>query len=286
MEISTVSTTGSNTLLPAVRSLLGEADEALLCVAFANEPGVNLIRPQLRELGSRARLLVTSTFATTRPSALATAHGLGVEVRVLNPSGGTFHPKVILADSPTTGSGMLVGSANLTGGLVHNVEIGALIHGRRDDRPIADAWEIAEGLWDDDRVVLWDAEAPITPDEFEPALYEALVAAVEQNSEFWTLGSSPKRNVVTEVTRSGLYVETAASKAKGRSPQLIPSWMLQVAWEYLRAKGELSAQYLLADDGLNVKRSSGVCAILSRLPGVGVRAGRRIVLEWNSKVSS
>ena len=256
-----------------------------MCVAFANEPGVNLIRPQLKELGSSARLLVTSVFATTRPSALATAHGLGVEVRVLNPSGGTYHPKVILADSSDTGSGMLVGSANLTGGLVHNVEIGALVRGRRDDRPIADAWEIAEGLWADERVVPWDAESPVAPEEFEPSLYAALVAAVEQNAEFWTLSSSPKRNVVTEVTRSGLYVETERSRGRGTGPQFIPAWMFQVAWEYLRAKGELSNQYLLADDGLNVKRSSGVCAILSRLPGVGVRAGRRIVLEWSAEVA-
>ena len=131
----------------------------------------------------------------------------------------------------------------------------------------------------------WDAESPVAPEEFEPSLYAALVAAVEQNAEFWTLSSSPKRNVVTEVTRSGLYVETERSRGRGTGPQFIPAWMFQVAWEYLRAKGELSNQYLLADDGLNVKRSSGVCAILSRLPGVGVRAGRRIVLEWSAEVA-
>ena len=110
-----------------------------MCVAFANEPGVNLIRPQLRELGSHARLLVTTTFATTRPSALATAHKLGAEVRVLNPSGGTYHPEVILADSSDTGSGMLVGSANLTGGLVHNGGDRANKPRHQNARPMADS---------------------------------------------------------------------------------------------------------------------------------------------------
>jgi len=70
------------------------------------------------------------------------------------------------------------------------------------------------------------------------------------------------------VTPAGLYVETESSRNKGSPPQLIPAWMFTLAWGYLRTHGELSNRYLLTTDGLNVKRSSAVCAILSRLLGV------------------
>ena len=51
--------------------------------------------------------------------------------------------------------------------------------------------------------------------------------------------------------------------------------MIQSAWEYLQAHGVLTNRFLLSTDGLNVKRSSFVCALLARLPGVSVaRRGR------------
>lgn len=48
MQVETVGTIRDNTLLPALRALLEHADEAILCVAFVSEAGVNLIRPLLR----------------------------------------------------------------------------------------------------------------------------------------------------------------------------------------------------------------------------------------------
>jgi hypothetical protein len=43
--------------------------------------------------------------------------------------------------------------------------------------------------------------------------------------------------------------------------------MIQIAWERLQSHGRLTNRYLLADEGLNVERSSFVCALLARLAG-------------------
>jgi hypothetical protein len=59
---------------------------------------------------------------------------------------------------------------------------------------------------------------------------------------------------------------------------MVPAWMIQIAWEWLTTHGTLTNRHLLADDGLNVKRSSFVCALLARLPGVGVASARPIEL--------
>ena len=55
--------------------------------------------------------------------------------------------------------------------------------------------------------------------------------------------------------------------------------MIQIAWEYPAATGGLTNGYLLADDGLNVKRSSFVCALLATLPGVTITSRRPIELR-------
>src|SRR5512143_896073 len=118
MEVATV-TTSDRSLLHAVRSALTSADEAFLCVAFVQEKGIHLLEKELDALRRRrahSRLLVTTTFQTTSPSALSLASGLGLEVRILNPgSGRTFHPKLYLGSSGA-GTGAVIGSANLTGG--------------------------------------------------------------------------------------------------------------------------------------------------------------------------
>lgn len=60
------------------------------------------------------------------------------------------------------------------------------------------------------------------------------------------------------VSRRLFYVETESSRPKGKPPQLIPAWMMTLAWNYLRTHGQLSNRHLLATDGLNVKRSGAV----------------------------
>ena len=89
-----------------------------------------------------------------------------------------------------------------------------------------------------------------------------------------------KPNWVTGVDERGVWIETEASTDKGTSPQLVPAWMIQVAWDHLRQHGTLDNTYLLASSGLNVKRSSAVCALLARLPGVTLASTRPIRLAY------
>jgi hypothetical protein len=89
-------------------------------------------------------------------------------------------------------------------------------------------------------------------------------------------------NWIMEVTDEGVRVETEASKAKGRGPRLVEARMLQVAWDHLVAEGSLTNQFLLSSAGLNVKRSSAVCAILAHLPGVVVRSSNPIELSYTA----
>jgi hypothetical protein len=92
--------------------------------------------PSGRRLRARAdqeracQLLVTTTFGTSTAAALSVAYDAGVDVRVLNPRGVTYHPKVYVGRRDDRVS-VVVGSANLTSGLVKNVEAAVLLSPRR-----------------------------------------------------------------------------------------------------------------------------------------------------------
>ncbi len=279
METALVATWPRQDLLPAVRRSLTEADEALLCVAFANVKGLNLLVPQLSRLGGDCRMVVTSAFGgETTAAALALAVDLNVRVRVLNTAGGTFHPKLYLARNEEAAVA-IVGSANLTGGLVTNVEAAMVVKGTAGDDPIAHAWEWGEVLWNHPVSTEWALGAePVPGEQFDPILLGALREAIPNGSFVRTLASG-RPNTVVEVTPQGVYVETERSLARGAQPQLVPAWMIQLAWDYLQLNGELTNTYLLATDGLNVKRSSAVCALLARLPQVEVASVRPITLR-------
>jgi len=281
LHVETV-TTSDRSLLHAVRSTLDGAEEAFLCVAFVQEKGLHLLERELDALQRRkvrSRLLVTTTFQTTSPSALAMADQLGLDVRILNPgSGRTFHPKLYLGSS-SAGALAVIGSANLTGGLATNFEAAVALRGSRDDVPLARAWAWAEELWLDDRVELWTPHVAEPREEpFEPGLYAALSAEVRENPVFMTLGRSPRPNRVVELTPVEIHVETQRSRAKAGGAEPIPAWMFNLAWDRLRTHGTLSNSELLND--LRVHRSSAVCAILARLPQVERVPGREIVLRW------
>lgn len=68
MHVHTAST-HDGSLLRSIRETLDRADEAMLAVAFVSEAGIHLLQPQLRRLGSRTRLLVTTSPRST-PSRL------------------------------------------------------------------------------------------------------------------------------------------------------------------------------------------------------------------------
>lgn len=268
MEIVTITNPGSASVLGGIREALTDVDEALLAVAFVQVAGVNFLEKQLKPLGASTRLVVTASFGMTNPAALATACSFGTSLKVHAPTSGTYHPKVYIGRSGSKAI-VVIGSANLTGGLVSNVEAAVMLRGTLDDPPIRAIWDFAEALWVDDRSRIWSpGDAPVVEEAFSSELYGLILAAVEATGGLFTTIAKDKPNHVTEVTTTGLYVVTDASAAKGTPAQFVPAWMLEVAWDYLRAHGRLTNRFLLDVDGLNVKRSSFVCALLSTLPGV------------------
>ena len=109
-----------------------------------------------------------------------------------------------------------------------------------------------------------------------------LLEEVQRNSPVITTIANGNPNRIVGVDGQGVWISTDASDRKGSGPQLVPAWMLHTAWEHLRATGSLTNRYLLAPEGLNVKRSSAVCALLARLPGVEVVATRPIELRYRA----
>lgn len=93
---------------------------------------------------------------------------------------------------------------------------------------------------------------------------ERVRAACPPSAEVRTL-SQGAPNWIMEINEDGVLVHTERSKVAG-DPQLVDGWMLQAAWDHLQHYGSLTNRYLL--DGLGVKRSSAVCAILVQLPPV------------------
>lgn len=282
LRVETVTAIGFG-LLKAVRDTLGASDDSLLCVAFAHERGVRLVAKELEEAhrrGARVRLLVTNVFDRgTTDVAMSVARGLGVDVRIHNHTGGTYHPKLYLGSS-TNSARAVIGSANLTAGLACNVEVGVELAGSRADRPIERAWEIGEALWSDARSEGWEARAADAGgEEIVPELLAALLKLKRTNPVLQTLGPSTKLNRLAEVTPSEVLVETEKTKQERTGPQSVPAWMLNLAWEYLTSRGELTNSTLLNE--LRVHRSSFVCAALARLPGVEVAPGRTITLRWH-----
>ena len=268
---------GRDELLPAIRRVVTDADEALLCVAFANEAGVNLLAPALGRRPSRVRLLATTVFGDTTAAALSRAAALGVEVRTLNLRGGTYHPKLYLARRGTHAAA-LVGSANLTSGLLRNIEVATLLSGSAEEAALAALRELAEGWWEHPAAEPWSAAAePDTVDTFLPQLWQELQGAIQPGVTVRTL-SDGRPNTIVELAPEALWIQTERSRRLGRGPEPVPAWMFNIAWEYLAAHGRLSNRYLLDTDGLNVKRSSAVCAVLARLPSVRLLSTRPIKL--------
>ena len=280
VHVSTL-TAPAGKLLAAVRATLASADEALLCVAFAQPRGVHLVADELAGVAKRGplRAVVTTTLGSTSPAALAAMRDSGASIRVLNPGGGTYHPKVFLGrrgDALTA----VVGSANLTSGLVANVEVAIRLEGLASEPVLAELWQWAEATWANDRCSPWlPAANDVAEETIEPELLSLIVSQVKLEPTVYTLGAARRPNFVADATASGLYVETERSRAEKRGAQLVSPAMLNLAWDALRARGELSNADLLNE--LRVHRSSFVCALLARLPGVTLASKAPIVLRYS-----
>lgn len=126
--------------------------------------------------------------------------------------------------------------------------------------------------------------------ELDDDLYDRILAVVEAGDEISTL-SIKRPNWIVAVERTGVWVETERSRARGAGSQFVPAWMIVSAWNHLCENGSLSQSELLND--LNVKRSAFVCALLAQFPEVSVVQTRPTILElrrlnalrfgWNSK---
>jgi hypothetical protein len=112
---------------------------------------------------------------------------------------------------------------------------------------------------------------------FDDDLLQLINRAVTAGQVIYTLGKA-RPNRIISIDREGLFVETEKSVAEGRGPQLVPAWMVSTAWQYLVEHGRLSQAELL--DGLNVKRSAFVCALLSHFPGVVVGGGDKVEVHF------
>jgi hypothetical protein len=281
LRIETVTAAGFG-LLGAIRESLASSSDSLFCVAFAHERGVRLLEKELEAVhkrGANARLLVTTAFdrGGTTGDALRAAHGFGVKIRIHNHAGGTYHPKLYLGVDGARASAV-IGSANLTAGLACNVEVGVTMTGARVEPALARAWEVGEALWADARSEPWEAMAADAPDEeIVPELLAELGKARQIDPVFMTLGPSPRPNRVVEVTPSEVWIESERTLRERTGPQPVSAWMLNLAWEFLKTRGELSNATLL--NQLRVHRSSAVCALLARLPEVSVVPGNTIVLR-------
>lgn len=288
MRVATVST-ADYSLLKAVRSTLVEADEALLCVAFVSDAGVNLLKKELTSLGANARLLATTVFGTTTATALNTAAKLKVQVKVLNPRAtSTYHPKAYIARRAQEAAAV-VGSANMTGGLVNNVELATLLQGRVGEDALHDAWAWSEELWHNEQSEIWVPKAepgPVGVEQFHDDLYQLVGAEVAREPVFRVPdpghvaqgrprgGADAHRDVHRH--RANIATERTAHMGNGAEP--VPAWMFNLAWDYLRRHGRLSYSILLNE--LHVFRSDAVLAVLGRLPSVRVVSRRPVEVGW------
>ncbi|MGH3997618.1 MAG: hypothetical protein ACRDTJ_09175 [Pseudonocardiaceae bacterium] len=114
---------------------------------------------------------------------------------------------------------------------------------------------------------------------FDDDLLHLLSENLPIGEVIYTLGSQYP-NWIVRIAPEGIYVETDRSKSRGADPELVPAEMVTKAWHHLTVQHVLTNKELVASDGLNVKRSSFVCAALAHLPGVVVSSTRPITITY------
>jgi len=112
-------------------------------------------------------------------------------------------------------------------------------------------------------------------DEFDDELFDRILAVAEDDATVSTV-SHKRPNWISSVERTGVWVETERSRDRKSGPQLVPAWMITVAWNHLQQNGTLASVYLLKQ--LKVHRSTFVCALLARFPDVEVRQNTPTIL--------
>ena len=194
-------------------------------------------------------------------------------MRVLNPSAGRYHSKLYLAGRGGL-SYVFVGSANLTSGLLGNIEVGVLVSGRRSEPTILEAWRIGEAYWQHPAATPWISPVAVAPSEaMATSLLTAIRGALPEGTVIPTV-SRGKPNTIAQISSVGVYIKTERS---GEKPELVEAWMLELGAEVLLRDGQLTNRHLLHD--LHVHRSSAVCAMLAQLPEVEIVSTNPIELR-------
>jgi hypothetical protein len=99
-----------------------------------------------------------------------------------------------------------------------------------------DAWRLGERLRAHPQVAAWTSAAIKAPQESLPDdLFAALRAALPVGT---TIPPLRHGQPIVAVTGLGVDIATARSTARGSGAQLVPAWMIELAWDYLRAHGE------------------------------------------------
>ena len=216
MSYRIVTTWPEADLLPELRAALDQADEALLLCRVresqGHQPGGAPATPT-REAGPVG--------ADNDFQRLVASPGQGGRVRRAcaraQSRGGTYHPKMYLTASGATAQ-VLIGSANLTSGLVCNIEVGTVLTAARSDPPLVRAWDLGERLWVHPTAVDWKPGLA-TSAESEPlasALSQSLAAALPVGSTVMTLARG-RPNIIRAVAPEGVYIETVESIRKGQA---------------------------------------------------------------------
>jgi hypothetical protein len=101
--------------------------------------------------------------------------------------------------------------------------------------------------------------------------------AVSPGDVIQTLGN-PSPNRIHGIGSDGVLVSTPKSDREGKGPQLVPMWMIDDAWRHLTRHRVMDQPTVR--DGLNIKRSAFVMAMLARFEDVRVRSTRPAMLEY------
>jgi len=144
----------------AIKSLLTDADEAILIVAFIMRSGTKLILENIKKIVADhgfVKLLCSIDMGITEPEAIVELLDNGVDVRVCKLEEGIFHPKIWLSKKNGYWN-CLVGSANCSGSALHsNVEASVLIENKNNfDGTVEQALMFFEYLWSSDRSIKVD----------------------------------------------------------------------------------------------------------------------------------
>ena len=105
-----------------------------------------------------------------------------------------------------------------------------------------------------------------------------ITRAVQPGDVITTL-SQGRPNTIVTVGPEGIGVETGRSTEQGTGPQLVPYWMIERSWTHLVTHGRVTLAFMLDKDGLNVKRSAFVAALLACFDDVRVVSSRPVELE-------